>query len=73
MVHIESMLPDLYPLQQIIIHHFSVLLMDGKNLITEVQELWFLSVFQILDNAQVLLHQNCLCMFLLRSFDAALY
>ena len=67
MVHIESMLPDLYLLQQIIIHHFSVLLMDSKNLITEVQELWFLSVFQILDNAQVLLHQK-LFMYVLTSF-----
>ena len=35
----EHMLPDLHPLWQIIVHHFSVLLMHDKNLINEVQEL----------------------------------
>ena len=53
------MLPGLYPLQQIIVHHFFGHMMDGKNLITRAQAVKALFVLEILNSIQVLLHQHC--------------
>ena len=53
------MLPNLSPLQQILIHHIFDPLMDDKNLIIEGQAVKALFVLQILDSIQALLHQNC--------------
>ena len=44
------MLPGLYPLQQIIVYYFVVLLMDFENLITGAQEVRVLFVLQIFDS-----------------------
>ena len=49
----------LYPLQQIIAHHFFVSLMDDKNLIIQAQVVKALIFLQIFDSIQVLLHQHC--------------
>ena len=49
----------MYPLQQIITHHFFVSLMDDRNLITQDQVARALFVLQILDSTQALLHQQC--------------
>ena len=53
------MLPDLYRLQQIIIHHFFDPLMDGKYVIIGAQLVNALFVLQILDSIQALFHQHC--------------
>ena len=53
------MLPGMYPLQQIIIHHFFDPLMDNKNLINKVQVVKALFVLKILDSIQALLHHHC--------------
>ena len=53
------MLPSLYPLQQIIVHHFFDPLMDCKNLIIKAQVAKALFVLQMLDIIQALLHQYC--------------
>ena len=53
------MLLGLYPLQQIIIHHFLDPLMDRKNLLIGAQVVKTLFVLQILDSVQPLLHQHC--------------
>ena len=53
------MLQCLYPLQQIIVHHFFGPLMDDKNLIIGAHVAKALFVLQILDSTQALLHQHC--------------
>ena len=60
-------------MQQVIVSNFCDLLMDGKNLITDAQEVSVLFVLQIVNNTQLLLYQDCLGMFLPLSFDAELY
>ena len=63
----------LCPMPQVIVSNFCDLLMDGKNLITDVQEVSVLFVLQIINNTQLLLYQDCLCMLLLHYFDAEFY
>ena len=53
------MLQCLYPLQQIIFHHFFGPLMDDKNLLIEPQLVKALFVLQILDNVCV---RVCVCL-----------
>ena len=53
------MLQCLYPLQQIIVNHFFVPLMDDKNLIIAAQVVKALFPLQILENIQALPLQHC--------------
>lgn len=51
------MLTGQYTLKQIMFNHFSEPLVDGKNLITEIQEVRVLFVLLIFDSTQPLIHQ----------------
>ena len=66
------MLQCLYPMQQIIVHHFFVSLMDDRNLIIRAQVAKVLFFLQIRDSIQVVLHQRCWCMHLHSFFPRSL-